>query len=263
MTRLAPLLLVFVMTRVCADDPANPDKDFRTMMQWFPGVYDKQVQFYFEAGQEVDEALRHERIHHVFAPADLLAFGKQVFYVEQHLNDDPSDIYRQQIYVFRPDCEESAVRLMIHIPHYVESLVDAHLDPGKLSGLLPEQTRVLPGCDVFWRREASQFVGYMKPDACSYVSSKSGTRFIFNDGLLLTEDALWIGDRAHDEEGNRVFGHPAGVSHKNRTAGPSIELYAYRPGEDCAVLCAWTDPTAKRIGINLRWMQASGTLARA
>ena len=90
MTRLAPLLLVFVVTRICADDAAILDKDFRTMMQWFPGVYDNQEQVYFEVEQEVDEALRHERIHHVFAPVDLPAFGEQVFYVQQHLNDDPS-----------------------------------------------------------------------------------------------------------------------------------------------------------------------------
>jgi len=97
MNRLALLLLVFVVIRVSADDVAILDKDFRTMMQWFPGVYDNQEQVYFEAEQQVDEALHHERIHHVFAPVDLPAFGEHVFYVQQHLNDDPSDIYRQRI----------------------------------------------------------------------------------------------------------------------------------------------------------------------
>ena len=90
------------MTPVCADDAAILDKDFRTMMQWLPGVYDNQEQVYFEGEQEVDEPLRHERIHHVFAPVDLPAFGEHVFYVQQYLNDDPSDIYRQRIYVFEP-----------------------------------------------------------------------------------------------------------------------------------------------------------------
>ena len=226
--------------------------------------------------------------------------------------------YRQRIYAFRPDYEEGAIRLTIHIPNDVASLVDAHLDSTKLSGLSPEQTRVLPGCDVFWRRQSNHFVGYMTPNACSYVSSESGKRIIFNDDLLLTEEALWISDRAQDEEGNRVFGHPTGVPHKNRKARrfecwmtamrrdgewtfrrgleihdqggmvwleteeeapqqvgikmrnvrwpygnnrPSLVLYAYRPDEDRAVSYAWADPSAQRIGINLRWMQASCTLA--
>ena len=318
MNRLLFVVLWVFMTGVRADEAAVLDKDFRTMMQWFPGVYDNQEQVYFEAEQEVDEALRHERIHHVFEPVDLPAFGEHVFYVQQHLNDDPAEIYRQRIYTFQPDYDEGAVRLTIHIPNDVASLVDAHLDPTKLTGLLPEQTRVLPGCDVFWRRQDNHFVGYMRPNACSYVSSESGKRIIFNDDLLLTEDALWISDRAQDEEGNRVFGHPNGVPHKNRKARrfecwmtamqrdgewtfrrgleifdqggmvwleteeqppekvgikmrnvrwpygnnrPSLVLYAYRPDEDRAVSYAWADPAAQRIGINLRWMQASCSLA--
>ena len=76
----------------------------------------------------------------------------------------------------------------------------------------------MPGCDVFWRRQANHFVGYMTPDACSYVSSESGKRIIFNDDLLLTEETLWTCDRAQGEEGNRVFGHPTGVPQKNRKA---------------------------------------------
>ena len=318
MNRLLLTALWVVMTSAHADEAAVLDKDFHTMMAWFPGVYDNQEQVYFEQEQEVDEALRHERIHHVFEPVYLPAFGEHVFYVQQHLNDDPTQIYRQRIYAFRPDYEEGAIRLTIHIPNDVASLVDAHLDPTKLSGLSPEQTRVLPGCDVFWRRQSNHFVGYMTPNACSYVSSESGKRIIFNDDLLLTEEALWISDRAQDEEGNRVFGHPTGVPHKNRKARrfecwmtamqrdgewtfrrgleihdqggmvwleteeeapqqvgikmrnvrwpygnnrPSLVLYAYRPDEDRAVSYAWADPSAQRIGINLRWMQASCTLA--
>ena len=42
---------------------------------------------------------------------------------------------------------------------------------------------------------------------------------------------------------------------------PSLVLYAYRPDKDRAVSYAWADPSAQRIGINLRWMQASCTLA--
>ena len=194
------------------------DKDFRTMMAGFYGVYDNQKQVYFEAEQEVDEALCYERIHLVFEPVDLPALGERVFYVQEHLNDDSVQIYRQRIYAFRPDYEKGAIRLTIHIPNNVASLVDAHIDPAKLTDLSPEQTRVLPGCDVFWLRQANHFVGYMTPNACSCGSSESGKRIILNDDLLLTEKALWITDRAQDEEANRVFGHPTCVPYKDRKA---------------------------------------------
>ena len=41
---------------------------------------------------------------------------------------------------------------------------------------------------------------------------------------------------------------------------PSLVLYAHKPDQDKAVSYAWADPGAQRIGINLRWMQASCTL---
>ena len=41
---------------------------------------------------------------------------------------------------------------------------------------------------------------------------------------------------------------------------PSLVLYAHKPDQDKAVSYAWADPSAQRIGINLRWMQASCTL---
>ena len=117
MNRLLLTALWVVMTSAHADEVPVLDKDFQTMMAWFPGVYDNQEQVYFEAEQEVDEALRHERIHHVFEPVDLPAFGEHVFYVQQHLNDDPAQIYRQRIYASRPDYKEGAIRLTIYIPN--------------------------------------------------------------------------------------------------------------------------------------------------
>ena len=317
MNRLFWLLLGLIAVNAHADEAAILDKDFRIMMAWFPGVYDNQEQVYFEAEQGIDEALRHERLHHVFAPVDLPAFGDHVFYVQQHLNDDPGEIYRQRIYSFSTDYDRNAIRLTIHIPNEPERLTDAHLKPEKLAELKPADTIVLPGCDVFWQRRANQFVGFMEPDACSYVSRKTGERMIFNDDLLLTDKALWITDRAHDEAGKLLMGHPTGVPHKNLKARrfecwmtgrqrdgdwtfkrgleiydqggmvwlttdesepqqvgikmrnvtwpygsnrPSLVLYAYRPGEDRAVSYAWADPSAERIGINLRWIQASCTL---
>ena len=97
MSRLLPVLLCLIAAGARGDEASVLDKDFRIMMEWFPGVYDNQEQVYFEAEQEVDEALRHERIHHVFEPVELPAFGDHVFYVQQHLNDDPAEIYWQRI----------------------------------------------------------------------------------------------------------------------------------------------------------------------
>lgn len=323
MQQILSKVLIFsvlvLSTSALADPAAVLDRDMRTFLDWFPGVYDNVEQVYFEGELGVPEEERHERIHHTFAPVELPAFGENVFYVQQYLDDDPSKIYRQRLYVFTPDYDENAIRLQIHTPADVAALVDAHLDNSKLEGLTPEQTRHMQGCDVFWRRQANQFIGYMKPKACSFVSQRSGKRIIIDDDLLLTENELWISDRAEDEDGNYVFGNKAGIHHKNikarrfecwiaaqerdgenwtfksglemwdqggsiwietdedepqnigikmrnvrwptGTNRNSLVLYAHRDGEERAVSYVWGEPTAERLAMNLRWMQASCTLS--
>ena len=319
LTTTALLAISMFAAPAFADQEAVLDRDLRTFLEWFPGVYDNQEQVYFEQAQGVPEDEQHERIHHTFAPVDLPSFGEHVFYVQQYLDDDPTKIYRQRIYVFTADYEENAIRLAIHTPDDVAALVDAHLDQSKLDGLTPDDTTNRPGCDVFWRKRAAEFDGQMKPGACSFVSQRSGKRIIIDDDLILTENEIWISDRAVDEDGNYVFGNKAGIPHKNikarrfvcwiaaqernetdwtfkrdleiwdqggtiwidteeddvQTVGiklrnvrwpsgnnrDSFVMYAYRKGEDRAVSYVWSEPTATRLALNLRWMQASCTLA--
>ena len=194
------------------------DRDFRTMMDWFPGRYDNQEQVYFERELNVPQEDRHQRVHHIFFPADLDGFPGKTFYIQQYQHDDPGDIYRQRIYAFEPDYGEGAIRLTIYTPKEPEALVDAHLSPSKLKGLSLNDVIARPGCEVFWKREAAQFVGYMKEDACSFVSPRSGERITINDDLHLSRDEIWINDRATGEDGARAFGNRAGVPYKNRKA---------------------------------------------
>lgn len=311
--------VLFPAVATLADRNAVLDRDLRTFLEWFPGVYDNQEQVYFEEEQGIPEDQRHERIHHTFAPVDLPAFGEHVFYVQQYLDDDPARIYRQRIYVFTADYDENAIRLAIHTPKDVASLVDAHLDPSKLDGLTPAGAVNRPGCDVFWRKRAAEFDGQMKPGACSFVSKQSGKRIVIDDDLILTENEIWISDRAEDEDGNYVFGNREGIAHKNIKARlfkcwiaalerngedwtfrddlevwdqggrvwvetdedeaqrvgiklrnvrwpsgnnrDSLVLYAYRGDPDRAESYVWGEPTAERLAMNLRWMQASCTLS--
>ena len=76
----------------------------------------------------------------------------------------------------------------------------------------------------------------------------------------------------HDQGGRAQYGGPeAGtapvvlrmrnVIWPTGTNKPSVVLYVHTPDNpDHAVAYAWADPGAKRVGINLRWMQASCTI---
>lgn len=303
-------------------------RDLRDLTTWFTGRFDNDLQVMFDAELNVPAEARNGRIHSIFKPVDLPAFGTNVFYVEQYADNNPTRVYRQRIYRFAVDSAENAIKLEIFAPspEQERAILGAWADPSKLAGLTPEAMTLYPGCEVYWRRQENQFVGSMKTDACRVQSRRSGRLLIINDDLVLTPDALWIKDVARDETGAWVYGNRAGVPHKLRKARgftcwtavlrgaghgdsgegnanwqfqrggwihdqggelqlvtdeaeprrfylrlrlvewpygtnrPSLTLYAHEAGNPRAVSYSWADEGAQRIGINLRWLQASCTL---
>lgn len=193
-------------------------RDFTRMMAWFPGRYDNQEQVYFEDNLDVPMEARHERIHHIFSPADLPNFPGTTFYVEQYQKDDPADVYRQRIYSFEPDFTENAIKLTIYIPKNAKALLGAHSDPSKLDNLKPLDFTTYPGCEVYWKYQNALYHGYMKEDNCRVKSKRSGKTLVITDDLQLSKTGIWIRDEAEDTSGNYVYGNKARVHHKNLRA---------------------------------------------
>jgi len=301
------------------------DKDFALFLDWFPGRYDNSLQVFWEPDLEVPEEERHERIHSIFKPVDLPDFGSNVFYVEQYGDGDASKVYRQRIYSFSVDAEEDAIRLKIFTPKKPEKFLGAYKNADLLKRVKKRDTTTREGCDVFWRRQSNQFIGYMKEGACRFQSERLGKEIIITDDLVLTDSEIWISDRAETVDGDYVFGNKADVSHKLRkirpfecwtsvlrgakhgdsgegqddwnfqygkwlhdqggeltletdespsrkirlilrrvewptgTNRPSLVLYVHEGDSDRATSYAWAEYDAERIGLNLRWVQASCT----
>ncbi|MFN9612461.1 MAG: CpcT/CpeT family chromophore lyase [Hyphomonadaceae bacterium] len=88
-------------------------KDLRVLLEYFPGRYDNDLQVYFDGELKTPEIERNGRIHSIFAPVTLPAFGPNMFYVEQYADNDPNKIYRQRLYRFSVDAVEKAIKLEI------------------------------------------------------------------------------------------------------------------------------------------------------
>ncbi len=292
-------------------------QELDTMMVWFTGEFDNFQQVWMEKRDSVKPDLMHEHIHSIFAPVQVPAFGKHVFYVKQYMDSNPKKIYRQRLYSFGIDAAEKAIRLDIY-SFPVDSLYyDAHLQPEKLRNLSPEQLITTPGCGVFWKRNGDHFIGYMKPKACNVVSKRTGKRIYITDSLKLTRNEIWIRDEAEDEDGNYVFGHKGKIPHKLKRAiyysawmvvqnplqqneyftmrnlrlhnqGEKVrfvtekgeptkywlelsevvygkdlnvlKLAIYEDGKPEAIAYTWGNTDAKRLGINMRSLQAGVTL---
>lgn len=303
------------------------DARLETLLGWFEGRFDNDAQVFFADPLGVPEDARHGRIHSIFRPVELQAIGEHVFYVEQYSNADPDDIYRQRLYVFSLSYETGEIRLDILAPRDADAIRGAHLDPSRLEGLSQDDLIAYPQCAVFWTFEQNQFRGATRRGECRVESRRSGNTLVIEDDLLLTQDAIWIRDRAETADGTYVYGNTAGIAHQLRRARPfqcwvavmpglqhgdtgegaspsdwdfqrgvfihdqggraqvtdsdgrtlelrlrdvvwpddsrrpSLTLYVHEDGSDRATSYAWTEGGADRIGINLRWMQASCTHA--
>jgi hypothetical protein len=190
------------------------EHDLEVMMDWFAGEFDNHQQHVDEIEAENPPEQPHEWIHSIFHPVELPVFGDNVFYVEQYIGGDPNNIYRNRIYSFSINEEMEAIQLTIYSFKDHEAVIGAHDDPSKLEGLTMDDVRTLPGCEVFWKKQADNFIGWMPDGACRVPSRRSGKIIVIDDDLVLTKNEIWIGDRAEDEDGNYVFGNKLGIPHK-------------------------------------------------
>jgi len=105
----------------------------------------------------------------------------------------------------------------------------------------------------FKHRKARQFECWMT------ATQRDGDR-TFRRGLTLHDQGGMIWMKTEEENAQQVGIKLRNVRWPYGRNRPSLVLYAHKPDQDRAVSYAWADPGAQRIGINLRWMQASCTL---
>jgi len=210
MSRVLFTIAALLMGQVAAADSERMNH----FLSWFEGEFDNNEQVWQQTQDGIAEEDRHEHIHHIFKAVDVPAMSGHTFFVKQYQSGDYEDVYRQRLYRFTWDDQENAVRLAIHSFADDAPYRYADREPGVLADLDPATTRNMPGCDVFWTFHEDHYVGKMKENACFYFSKRLGKNIYITDTLKLTEDMIWIGDKAFDEDGNKIFGRDE--RHQNR-----------------------------------------------
>ena len=210
-SRLKAVLLCLAVSALSLP-AAHAAEQFQLFLDWFAGEYDNYEQVWQQQTDGEKDILEH--IHHIFKPVRVPALGDNVYFVKQYMDGDYDNVYRQRLYRFSVDDDENAILLTIY--SFADELKYRLADqqPEILETLETDGLKTIPGCEVFWKWNGEYFDGYMKQDACSVVSRKTGKTIYINDTLRLTDSWIWIQDQAHDADGNRVFGHDA--PHKNR-----------------------------------------------
>ncbi|MEM1261744.1 MAG: chromophore lyase CpcT/CpeT [Pseudomonadota bacterium] len=183
---------VFAPTLAVGDDAANPfARDVKVLADWFAGEFDNEEQRWFEADPRaaVAEDDRVTRIHTLHRRLSLPAFGEHVFYVEEYVNNDPTQVIRQRLVTFRADLAAGAIRMQQGFFKKPDAVKGGYANPELLSDLAGEDVFFLDDCDVYWRRHASQFEGAMLPKACVFGDGDDRRYSVHN--LTLAENFYW------------------------------------------------------------------------
>ncbi|QMW24165.1 hypothetical protein [Sandaracinobacteroides saxicola] len=102
-----------------------------------------------------------------------------------------------------------------------------------------------------------------KADPGSGAGAGGSEDWWFKSGLMLHDQGGRVLAETDDAEPRRFVLRMRNVVWPTGTNQPSLVLYVHRPEEpDKAISYSWADPEAKRVGINLRVMQASCSLVK-
>lgn len=189
------LLIGFAPGLAAAQEALSMDPNARDLLiltDWFEGEFDNEEQRWFHTrnGGEGDPV--HRRIHAIHKRLDLPQIGEHVFHIQHYMDDDPSNVMRQRIGVFISEPESNSIRMKQGFYKDNEKALNAHLDPEKLSDLTEGDIFFVENCDIFWRRDADQYVANMKPKAC--VFGEGDLRRYSVHRWTLSETKLWLVD---------------------------------------------------------------------
>ncbi|MSO97426.1 MAG: hypothetical protein EXR11_04285 [Rhodospirillaceae bacterium] len=174
------------------------DLDLNYVMQLWAGDFDnhEQLQFDADAGKKTLESGAHLRVHSAIRKVDLPAFGKNVLYLEEYKNNDPTSIFRQRIYVLEKDETEKAIKVTMHFLKDRKKWLGAHNDAKILNGIKIKDTQVLAGCEVYLRRDVDAFQGGMKTKTC--IFGEEGKKGYSDYQVRLEPTKYWFRDRIMD-----------------------------------------------------------------
>lgn len=163
-------------------------RDILILTDWFEGEFDNEEQQWFHRRSRAEGEMP-VRVHTIHKRLDLPVFGDHVFYVEEYKDNDPTDIIRQRLVVFSSDLEENAIRVKQGFFKKPDAVRGGHNDPKKLKKLKPKDVFFMDECDVFMRRNASQFEGGMKPKACVFGEGEKRRYSVHN--MTVSEKKFW------------------------------------------------------------------------
>ena len=151
--------------------------------------------------------------------------GDTVFYLQ--LNQGAKrELYRQRILVLSLDAENDSIRQTAYTLNNPEPFADAMSTSDVFNDLGPDDVeRMLDdGCAQYWTETEEGFSGYVDPDKCRIISSRTGNPRRIEALTILTDTTLDLAERGFDDDGNHLFGSAVGETTQLTRTPPTANL---------------------------------------
>jgi hypothetical protein len=263
------LAAMLVQTTGAADERKFTllERELEYLVAIWPGDYDNREQLAFDAsvGKSDMGSGSHLRVHSQIRRVDMPTLGDYVLYVEEYKHNDPASIFRQRLYVLSADEAEKAIRLKLMFLKDGKSVLGAHADPTRLTGMTSDAVSSLEGCDVFIRREGDWLRGSFKPMTC--VFGVGDKRRYSDYQLRVTAGQYWFRDRilnaATDEpmeQGAEFSWHQLEqarwfscmIDFPRKSGGPPVVTHHYIKMHDQGGTFPFTHPDGRDMVLTMR-----------
>ncbi|MBV8496517.1 MAG: chromophore lyase CpcT/CpeT [Gammaproteobacteria bacterium] len=169
--RLAAALCALGACAGCTDQAKLREAELSQLLAWLPGSYDNAAQAATPAQQRVALV-----IVRVYAPR----LGHHALYAQETALDDPLRVMSQRILNFEVDPKRGIVETVYAFKDPLRWR-DGQQNPEIFTGVVPEDLRSAPGCELLWKKGEAHFTG--APDATHCQNAVGGAAELSADSL--------------------------------------------------------------------------------
>lgn len=182
------------------------NKDLDDLAKLIPGVWDNEIQTFFEPEISIPENARHARLHISIKPINAEGFDKNTFYAEYRKNGENGEIIRARIWSLVVQPQQMAIALRAYEPKSIKDLAAQSGNISALNALKPADFTQLSGCEILFRKRADSFQGETLPGACK-LSHSDGRILNVTEKHFIGKGSWDVSDIGVDNRGQRVFGN--------------------------------------------------------
>jgi hypothetical protein len=199
--RVPMLVLACLAFTACGTQLKKAQSDLAELADLLPGRYNN-------AAQAEEEAAAGKRIHPPLAldivRLDMPLLSNYVFYSQESAANDARRITAQRLMTFEA-VKDGRIIERLYTFSQPQRWRDGHLNPGLFKGIMLDDTTLLQGCDLEWKKEGDKWVGANQRDTCRVTSGALGS-VKMEMKVELSPDELAIAELAYNAGGQLVQG---------------------------------------------------------